>query len=114
MPNLLGTEKKESAIDNTLQSLLGEQRFQKILITKKGELECIPLSTNINLKCEKRMFYFPRDFGELTIDGLMETGALFSAISVMDLRKTAYSLSLYQSSVKVILQTSNYWSLVDN
>ena len=32
------------------------------------------------------MLYFPKDFGELTIDGLIDTGALSSAIPEMDLR----------------------------
>ena len=69
------------------QSLLDEKQFQNILITKDGEPDCIPLSTSINLKCKKRMLYFPMDFGELTIDGLIDTGALSSAIPEMDLRK---------------------------
>ena len=33
------------------------------------------------------MLYFPMDFGELTIDRLIDTGALSSAISEMDIRK---------------------------
>ena len=33
------------------------------------------------------MLYFPMDFAELTIDGLIDTGALSSAIPEMDLRK---------------------------
>ena len=33
------------------------------------------------------MHYFPMDFGELTLDGLVETGALSSAIPEADLRK---------------------------
>ena len=33
------------------------------------------------------MLYFPMDFGELTIDGLIDTGALSSAIPEADLRK---------------------------
>ena len=33
------------------------------------------------------MFYFPMDFGELNIDGLIDTGALSSAIPEADLRK---------------------------
>ena len=32
------------------------------------------------------MLYFPMDFGELTIDGLIDTGALSSAIPEMDIR----------------------------
>ena len=33
------------------------------------------------------MLYFPMDFGELTLDGLVDTGALSSAIPEADLRK---------------------------
>ena len=33
------------------------------------------------------MLYFPMDFGELTIDGLIDTGALSNALSEADLRK---------------------------
>ena len=73
--------------DGIPQSLLDEKQFQNVLITKDGEPDCIPLSTNMNLKCKKRMLYFPMDFGELTIDGLIDTGALSSAIPEMDFRK---------------------------
>ena len=47
----------------------------------------IPLSTNTKLKCKKHILYFPRDFGELTLGRLIDTGALSSAILDMDLRK---------------------------
>ena len=86
-PNPLGTETNEASTEPIPQSLLDEKQFQNILITKEGEPDCIPLSTSINLKCKKRMLYFPMDFGELTIDGLIDTGALSSAITEMDLRK---------------------------
>ena len=86
-PNPLGTENPENCAETTPQSLLDEQQFQNVLITKDGEPDCIPLSTKINLKCKKRMLYFPMDFGELTIDGLIDTGALSSAIPETDLRK---------------------------
>ena len=79
-PNPLGTETHDSKVEPTPQSLLDEKQFQNVLITRDGEPDCIPLSTNINLKCKKRMLYFPMDFGELTIDGLIDTGALSSAI----------------------------------
>ena len=87
LPNPLGTETNEASTEPIPQSLLDEKQFQNILITKEGEPDCIPLSTSINLKCKKRMLYFPMDFGELTIDGLIDTGALSSAIPEMDLRK---------------------------
>ena len=86
-PNPLGTETHDSNVEPIPQSLLDEKQFQNVLITRDGEPDCIPLSTNINLKCKKRMLYFPMDFGELTIDGLNDTGALSSAIPEMDLRK---------------------------
>ena len=86
-PNPLGTENPENTAESIPQSLLDEKQFQNVLITKDGEPDCIPLSTNINLKCKKRMLYFPMDFGELTIDGLIDTGALSSATPEMDLQK---------------------------
>ena len=86
-PNPLGIETSDKPEETIPQSLLDESQFQNILITREGEPDCIPLSTNINLKCKKRMLYFPMDFGELTIDGLIDTGALSSAIPEMDLRK---------------------------
>ena len=57
------------------------------MVTKQGEPTYIPLSTNLGLKYKRRMLYFPMDFGELTIDGLVDTGALSSAIPEADLRK---------------------------
>ena len=86
-PNPLGIENSEKTAESIPQSLLDEKQFQNVLITKDGEPDCIPLSTNTNLKCKKRMLYFPMDFGELTINGLIDTGALSSAIPEMDLRK---------------------------
>ena len=75
-PNHLGTENTETCAEPISQLLLDEKQFQNILITKEGKPDCIPLSTSINLNCEKRMLYFRMDFGELTIDGLIDTGAL--------------------------------------
>ena len=39
------------------------------------------------MKNRRRMLYFPMDFGELTIDGLIDTGSISSSIPEMDLRK---------------------------
>ena len=54
-PNPLGTENPENTTESMPQSLTDEKQFQKVPITKDGEPDCIPLSTNINLKCKKRM-----------------------------------------------------------
>ena len=67
--------------------LLDETAFIHVLLTKEGEPAYIPLSTNLGLKYKKRMLYFPMDFRELTIDGLIDTGAHSSAIPEADLRK---------------------------
>ena len=67
--------------------LLDETAFIHVIVTKEGEPAYIPLSTNLGLKYKKRMLYFPMDFGELTIDGLIDTGAHSSAFPEADLRK---------------------------
>ena len=85
-PNPLGTENPKTVNYAIPQSLLDEKQFQNVLIIKEVEPDCIPLSTNINLKCKKRMQYFPMDFGELTIIGLIDTGVLSSAIPEIELR----------------------------
>ena len=62
-------------------------RFVNTLITRTGELDYVPLTTNLGLKYKRRMLSFPMDFGELTLDGLVDTGALSFAIPDADLRK---------------------------
>ena len=64
-----------------------EARFANTLVTRLGEPAYVPLTTNIGLKYKRRMLYFPMDFGELTLDCLVDTGALSSAIPESDLRK---------------------------
>ena len=86
--------------------LLDESSFLHVLITKEGE----PLSTNLGLKYKKRMLCFPMDIGELTIDGLIYTGALSSAIPEADLRK----IRLNPLSKKDLLQHFKLWSQMDN
>ena len=64
-----------------------EERFVNTLISRDGEPDYVPLTTNLGLKYKRRMLYFPMDFGELTLDGLVDTGALSSAIPEADLRR---------------------------
>ena len=70
-----------------LSSLLDETAFLHLLVEKEGEPSYVPLSTNLLLKFKRRMLYFPMGFGELTLDGLIDTGAHSSAIPEADLRK---------------------------
>ena len=70
-----------------LNSLLEETAFLHILVEQQGQPPYVPLSTNLGLKIKRRMLYFPMDFGELTLDGLIDTGAHSSAILEADLSK---------------------------
>ena len=80
-------ENQEQEDYQGLKSLLDETAFLHILVEKQGEPSYVPLSTNLGLKFKRRMLYFPMDFGELTLDGLIDTGAHSSAIPEADLRK---------------------------
>ena len=46
-----------------------EERFVNTLISRDGEPNYVPLTTNLGLKYKIRMLYFSMDFGELTEDG---------------------------------------------
>ena len=80
---------KETAPDGPVVTLAATvaERFVNTLISRLGEPDYVPLTTNLGLKYKRRMLYFPMDFGELTLDGLVDTGALSSAIPEADLRK---------------------------
>ena len=70
-----------------LNSFLDETAFLNILLEKEGKPSYVPLSTNLGLNLKRRRLCFPMDFGELTLDGLIDTGAHSSAIPEADLRK---------------------------
>ena len=94
-PNPLGTKNPETHAETIPQHSHN----------KDGKPDCIPFSTTINLKCKKRMLYFPMDYGELTIDGIIGTGALSSAIPEKDLWK--FRLLSPQSVIQVFLQRNH-------
>ena len=73
-----------------LSSLFDKTAFLHILVEKEGEASYVPLSTNLGHKFKRRMLYFPMDFGELTLDGLIDTGAHSSAIPKQISGKYAY------------------------
>ena len=62
-------------------------RFVNTVVTRTGEPDYVPLTANLGLKYKRRKLYFPMDFGELTLDDLVDTGALSSAIPEANLRK---------------------------
>ena len=65
---------------------------------KRWRTSVYPLSTNVGLKFKRRMLYFPMDFGELTLDGFIDTGAHSSATPEAHLRKIRFLAS--QSLIK--------------
>ena len=66
---------------------IDDQILPQLQVTPDGLTRFLPLSTNLPLKNKRKMLYFPMDFGELNIDGLIDSGVLSSAIPQDDLRK---------------------------
>ena len=68
-------------------AVIDDQNLSQLQLTPDGLTRFFRLSTNLPLENKRKMLYFPMDFGELNIDGLIDTGALSSAIPEADLRK---------------------------
>ena len=77
----------QGSSDNISKPLLDQEICNYITIDQDTKVSYLPLSTTLTLKQKRHMYYFPMDFGELTIDGLIDKGALTSAISEADLNK---------------------------
>ena len=69
------------------KAVIDDQILPQLQVTPDGLTRFLPLSTSLPLKIKRKFLYFPMDFGELNIDGLIDTGALSSAIPEADLRK---------------------------
>ena len=67
--------------------LIDDEIQSHFTIKKDTDIPMFLLSTNKTLKSKRHMYYFPMDSEKLTIDGLIDTGALTSAISEQDLNK---------------------------
>ena len=68
-------------------AVIDDQILPELQVTPDGLTRFLPLSTNLPLKNKRKRLYFPMDFGDLNIDGLIDTGALSSAIPEADLRR---------------------------
>ena len=64
---------KQPFLDNDVSNHLTTDEGNNIMY--------LNLSTNLTLKKKRHMYYFPMDFEKITLDGLIDTGALTSAIS---------------------------------
>ena len=67
--------------------LIDDEIQNHLTINKETDIPMLLLSTNLTLKSKRHMHYFPMDFEKLTLDGLIDSGALTSAISEQDLNK---------------------------
>ena len=68
-------------------AVIDDQILPQLQVTPDGLTRFLQLSTNLPLKNKRKMIYFPMDFVELNIDGLIDTGALSSDIPEADLPK---------------------------
>ena len=75
----------ETSCNDEKQPLLNEDLTEYIQFDKERNLSYLPISTSLTLKRKRHMYYIPMDFEKLTLDGLIDTGALTSAISEQDL-----------------------------
>ena len=68
-------------------AVIDDQLLPQLQVTPDGLTGFLPLSTNLPLKNKRKRLYFPKEFGELIIDRLIDTGALSGASPEADLRK---------------------------
>ena len=68
-------------------AVIDDQILPQRQVTPDGPTRFLPILTNLPIKNRRKMLYFPMDFGQINIDGLIDTGALSSAIPDADLRK---------------------------
>ena len=68
-------------------AVIDNQILLQLQVTPDGLTMFLRLSTNLPLENKRKMLYFLMDFGELDIDGLIDTGALSCAIPEAGLRK---------------------------
>ena len=68
-------------------AVIDDQILPQLQVTADGLTRFLPLSINLPLKNKRKMLYFSMDFGELNIEGPIDTGALSNAIPEADLRK---------------------------
>ena len=80
-------ETKNPSCNEPKQPLLDADINNHIQFDKERNLSYLPISTSLTLKRKRHMYYMPMDFEKLTLDGLIGTGALTSAISEQDLNK---------------------------
>ena len=77
----------EEKTQNSDPPLIYDSINQHLNVDEENNLTYLNLSTSLVLKHKKHMFYVPMNFGDVLLDGLVDTGALTSAISQSDLNQ---------------------------
>ena len=72
--------------------VIDDQNLPQLQVIPDGLTRFLPLSTNLPLKNKRKMLYFPLDFGELYIDGLIDTGAFSSSIPQNSITGSTYNI----------------------
>ena len=84
--------------------LPGSDVYNHLTTDEGNNIMYLNLSTNLTLKQKRHMYYFLMDFEKLTLVGLIDTGALTSAIF------EATKLNFYQmKQSKILAQISKLW-----
>ena len=78
--DIYDSPKKTFSLDDFPVSLNSIKEY----VTEKDGERCIPLHSTIVLKKRRRMLYLPLEFGEITMDGLVDSGAFINAMSRSD------------------------------
>ena len=93
------------------QPLLDNDVFNHLTTDEGNNIMYLNLSTNLTLKKKRHTYYFPMDCEKLTLDGLIDTGVLTSAISEADLNKIKL---LSNEAIKHIGAAQNFQIMVTN
>ena len=104
-------ETTKSSCNEPKQPLLDDDITNHIQFDKERNLSFLPISTSLTLKRKRHMYYMPMDFEKLTLEGLIDTGALTSAISEQDLKKIKL---LANESIKETGPPPNFQIMVAN
>ena len=88
--NTCGT--MNSSCNEPKQPLLDDDIANLQQCGKECNLSYLPIPTSLTLNRERHLYYMPKDFGKLTLDGLIDTGAFTSAIADQDSNKIKLSM----------------------
>ena len=101
----------KTSCNNEKQPLSNEDLTESMQFDKERNLSYLPTSTSLTLKRKRHMHYIPMDFEKLTLDCLIDTGALTSAISEQDLNRV---ILMVNEAIKETGPPPNFQIMVAN